>query len=212
MICLADNDLLIQLGAWDLLGEFQAFLQKRFGVLPADIYILDGFVRRLQKENSPWERQYGKAALERVARFCSGVSRVYNLPHDAGVIATLSSDDIDNIDEGEAVLIAVAIHNPESFILTNEWRFLAGLSHPDCTQYHLALQGRVLHLRQIIYLFFQEKNFSFMKPKISQAQKSDALIYRAFQGTASQAQHTLKGAVEEVERIARGMLVTMEEP
>jgi hypothetical protein len=209
VICLADNDLLLQLGAWNLLTEFQAFLQTKWNAAPSDIYILNGLVRRLQQENSRWERQYGRPALDRVARFCEGLSRVYDLPHSAEVVIALS--EVEKIDEGEAVLIAVAVQHPGSLILTNEWNFLSALSDPACTPYREALQGRVLHLRQIIYHFLTDKGFRALEPRIKQAPRSDGRIYQVFQGSAGRAQQDLRDAVEEVERIALGMLVVFEE-
>lgn len=209
MICLADNDLLLHLAAWNLLAEFQALLQDRFGTAAENVYVLEGFVRRLKAENSAWERQYGRNALNRAVRFCEALPQVYSLPYDSATLIAL--EPVDDIDEGEAILIAVALQHPGSLILTNELRFLGALSsNPNCAPYVAALQGRILHLRQVIRELLTAKGFRALQSKIKPSQGSDLQIYRAFQGSASNAEQTLREAVEEAERMAAGMLVRFE--
>lgn len=206
MICLSDNDLLIHLAAWNLLAEFQALLQDKFGVAASDIYVLDSFVRQLQT-NRRWEAQYGRNVLDRAERFCATLPRVYSLSYDRPTVIALS--EVDDIDEGEAVLIAVALQHPDSMILTNELRFLGALASGDpvCIPYCAALQGRILHLRQIVEELLEQKGFRHLESCIKPQRNSDIRIVSAFQGSADNARRILREAVEEVGRLGPGLLV-----
>ncbi|WP_395140035.1 hypothetical protein, partial [Armatimonas sp.] len=210
VICLSDNDLLIHLAAWNLLSEFQALLQDKFSITASDIYVLDSFVRQLQT-NKKWESQYGQNVLGRAERFCTSLPRVYSLPYDRPTVIALS--EVDDIDEGEAVLIAVALQHPDSMILTNELRFLGALASGDpvCVPYCAALQGRILHLRQIVEELLEQKGFRHLESCIKPRSNSDTRIFRAFQGSADAARSAMREAVREVERLGPGLLIPLRE-
>ena len=205
MICLSDNDIILHLAAWNLLAEFQAFLQEILHAALGDVYVMTAFVRRLEKGDARWEAQYGKAALDRALRFCQSVKTIASLPHDRSVVVALQH--FDAIGPGEAILIAVAHQHPGSLILTNEWRFLSALStEADCAAYHTTLQGRVVHLRQVAMYFLDTKGHKFVAERVKPQTKSDSTIHRAFLQNAADTRATLSQSVAEVERIGRGML------
>ena len=209
MSCVTDNDFVIQLAAWNLLNEFQAFLRDSLGVAEADIYVLDALPARIHKGDTKLERQYGNGALARVQRFCENKGRVRSLPSDPSLLASIAS--VQAIDPGEAILIATAAQTPGTYLATNEWRFLEALAtHPDqCAAAHDALKGRVLHLKQFIRYLLDAKGFQALKNVVTPANGSDIIIQRAFAQNAAGARATLDEEIATLQRIAKGMLADL---
>jgi hypothetical protein len=209
MLCLSDNDLLLNLAAWNLLPEFVEYLKTDFKLAKDEIRILESFIRQL-KTNSNWQNQYGDKVLERARTFCEDIPR---LSLTVDVSATIALHNA-GIDPGEAVLTAVAISHKDSIIATNDLRFIAQLeAHTELTEYRAQLKGRILHLRQVILGILEIKEYDFVRSRISPeiCKSTDRRIYRIFsQGDRSRAFRGIKDAIEEARLEAKDLLYVKE--
>jgi hypothetical protein len=203
MLCLSDNDLLLNLAAWNLLQEFTRYLEADHKVTRENIYVLESFVRQLKQD--PWREKYGEKAIERAVRFCDSLPTLYALTYDEPVLTALSR--VDNIDRGEALLAAVALKYESSLIATNDINFIAALeADPTVAPYRDALSGRILHLRQVIVSIYEMTSYKHLKPCITSQKNTDRCIYQAFSKDHSRAIADLHASVEDVRRLGGNLL------
>jgi hypothetical protein len=203
MLCLSDNDLLLNLAAWSLLEEFTRYVNDELGIPREEICVLDSFISQLEKGQPRWDK-YGERTLERALKFCTPLPRIYKMEYDPAVL--LSLKDIEDIDDGEAILTAVALKNATSIIATNDLRYIATLeADPAVTAYRNALTGRILHLRQVVRGLLDIYPSKHITPRISAAPSSDTRIRQAF-GSSRNTYADLNESIEEVKRLGRELI------
>ena len=171
MILLNDNDLILKLGACNLLDIFPDACEVAVGdlrVLSTAKYVFRGFQKKKDKIS-----KYGEDGIVRAMDFVEKCSAINE--YDENVFKTLSI--VDQIDEGEAVLFAAACKMPDSVVATGDKRFLRSVAGTVVAQ---PLAGRVLCLEQIILRCIDVLDFVEIKNRIIPAKNCDTALQAVF--------------------------------
>lgn len=140
MICLADNDVIFKLAAYDLLDRALHVL----GLSRDDVFVLNTIKYQLQKQRSrtKLEAKYGPEGVSRALEFVLSVHEIDSAP-DPDDHAILSV--IEGIDIGEAVIFATISTMTGSVLLMGDKRALKALcSSETCSSICARLKGRVI--------------------------------------------------------------------
>jgi hypothetical protein len=166
---LIDNDALLKLARYGLLHEAVAL----FGCTPTDVRVLAA-------------AKYSLLPVRNRLRFCEDEESAARLeaflrtsqPLDAGsaepdLLDVLNA--IQNIDAGEALLLAVGATNRDTLVITGDKRSLAALcSHDSVAHVSNALAGRVVSM-EVLFSILVEHQFAHvqecvrLKPNVDKA-------------------------------------------
>lgn len=207
MVYFTDNDLILKLAAWNLLDETLGFLE----ISEADIRVLGSLspqVRnQLSTEKGKLFSQYGVGILERTNNFCKKTHTIT----DTGRIQDLEvMRGIFKVDPGEAVLIANACANPDSIVMTGDKQCIGALGGcPAASSICSALQGRIIHLEQIILGLINHKGIKYTRNKIMSFPNGDKSINGAFSHKSSSSKEFVVGTLENSIASLRGQSAGM---
>ena len=137
---LADNDVLIKLAHWGLLGELPA----TFGAQWSDLATLESIkFRAMRADAKLFRTPQVAAALYQKLQVTSELPepRSEDLSRLQGIV---------DLDAGEVALLSAALANPAAVLITGDKRALRALAHPDLADIAEQLEGRVVCLEQLL--------------------------------------------------------------
>jgi len=145
MIAIIDNDVILKLARWDLLGQLPTLLSgdcNRIYHLSTCFHALCGRPARMEKTGCD------QASADRIRAFCSATTPITEMP-DTSILELLT--DIPGIDVGEVQIFAIAAGDPEAITYMCDKRSLVALA-ASLTAVDVAslLAGRVKCLEQVM--------------------------------------------------------------
>lgn len=137
----ADNDILLKAAHWQLLDEVPACAQADW----TQVSVLDSLAHRARRADRRLFRApvFSQELLARLAK-CAPLP---NPP--PAIVAQLQS--VTGLDAGEVILVACAIADPESRLLTGDKRALRALATGSCRSVALALKGRIVCVEHLVH-------------------------------------------------------------
>lgn len=175
MICFTDNDILHKLAAFDLWGEARVVLS----VSPKEVLLLPTapFVLGL-KDPAKAMTRHGTAVASRLQAMVAASGTVEEFPAVEDQVALAG---VLGIDQGEAILIALASRSPPSLLLTGDKRSLRALAtEPTCAAIVARLTGRVVVLEQVVRAIVTSFPFEIIRGKVVPAVAVDTAIRAAW--------------------------------
>lgn len=179
MICFTDNDILHKLAAFDLWEEARAVLS----VSPKQVLLLPTAPFALGL-NDPAKAiaRHGTALASRLQETVTASLTVEESPAVDDQIALAG---VLGIDQGEAILIALASRSPPAMLLTGDKRSLRALAtEPACKPIVERLAGRVVVLEQVVRAIVTTYPFEIIRDKVVPAVAVDTAI-RAVWGSGA---------------------------
>ncbi|HBF33097.1 TPA: hypothetical protein DDW35_00900 [Candidatus Sumerlaeota bacterium] len=171
MILLNDNDIILKLGACNLLDVFHV----AYGVSVDDLRVLSTakYVLKGYRGNKDKIKKYGEDGIAHAIDFVEKCNAINE--YDENVFKTLSI--VDQIDVGEATLSAAACKISDSVIATGDKRFLRSVAGTFVAQ---PLAGRVLCFEQIILRCIDYLDFVEIRNRIIPAKDCDKGLQAVF--------------------------------
>jgi hypothetical protein len=202
-VCFLDNDVIIKLTTCGLLSEALECLEidrSNVRVLSSARFVFKG--PKMRKKHS---EQVLASAVEFVE------SCITIPPQDSDEYLLLEQQIKNDIDAGEATLIAATAQESAFLIVTGDKRCLKALAAAEeLNLIQKRLQGHVICLEQIICKLIDERGFDWVLAKVLPALDCDKALKTAFgSGSKSQCENvlqTLNSYVEELQNISGGIL------
>jgi hypothetical protein len=197
MLGYCDNDVLVKLAACDLLERLAPAIRverSNLRIRNATRYSLG-----LMKPGAA-EGKWGIPTSQRLRLFLSTVKTIDRPPADSDLQLL---EPAVGIDEGEAVLFALAARNLDSVVVTGDKESIRALHRePGCEPIARALVGRIVCLEQVVARIIHREGFdaahACVVPALTAGDLSDQVLRRAFlnQGaTEEDVREVLEGAV-----------------
>jgi hypothetical protein len=173
VLCFIDNDIILKFAACNLLDEVLIALnceRKHVRVSPTAIH-------KFRKRNSKLVADYGEDGVRRAIAFVSSVTPI----NETNTEEQLLLNEVDKIDEGEAILFATTA-NVQAFVLTtgdkNCLRALAqnSICQPICAR----LKGKVICFEQVFLRVINHSDFETVKAHVLPALECDKVLKTAF--------------------------------
>jgi len=136
-----DNDIIIKLSAYKLFWQAMA----AWGIADPDIRVLPTASRFISRDWSIQD-QYDDKTRTEACRAVDKSTKVVN----PGTPEYIDLQAIEGIDPGEALLIAAALTEPDSYIVTADKRCLKALANSGMTVTLASLQYRIICLEQLV--------------------------------------------------------------
>jgi len=175
VICLSDNDVLLKLGAWDLLEEAITVLETR----REDIFVLRSARYKIRKDaRGELAAKYGPDGARRVLDFIETVREIEQGPDPEEQAAMIA---VKGIDEGEEVLFSATKGMDAYIVATGDKNSLRALAAaPTCTAIYQRLRGRVICLEQIVTRLIPHIGFEQARSQVVPLRGCDKSIQVAF--------------------------------
>jgi len=165
LLYLIDNDIIIELASYKLLGETMAsfnltYKDKAVKILPsASSYINSN--SELRKKYKPETLQLAKSRADNYEKINESLIDQEEDSEYESLIA------IENIDPGEALLVAATEYETDFYILTCDKKFLKALSRSNLTNIKQRLCKRIICLEQLlINLINNDDDFDKIRRRI----------------------------------------------
>jgi hypothetical protein len=211
MILLTDNDIILKLGACDLLEVFPLAC----GVSRDDVQVLETaehYIRNiLNKSGKHQEKieQYSEAGLRRALDFVKSARHVG--AHDSRVARVLTG--IEAMDVGETILYAAAYGMTDTIVTTGDKRALRSLAGTgSARQIVQRLQARVLCFEQVILRCMEHIGFPELRHRIIATITCDTALRSVFGGgmltQESDVRKTLTDYIEDLRAGTCGLLMS----
>jgi hypothetical protein len=203
MVYFLDNDVILKLTTYRMLIEALACLEidrSDVRVLASARFVFDS--KKLQKKYS---EETLLSAIEFV-KSCATISA-----QDNNEYRLLEKQAKNDIDPGEATLIAATFHESASLLATGDKRCLQALASIESLELiHEKLQGRVICLEQIICKLIEIQGFDWVLERILPNLDCDKALKSAF-GSGSNSQSgtvlgTLNGYIQDLRTTSSGIL------
>lgn len=209
MTLLADNDVVLSLAAFDLLGETCEWL----GIEVAEVQALESAQFRFRRPGRLVD-QYSEAGVNRALAFVQQAG-VVGVPEDRSELDALQRAAAEGyaIDPGEAVLFtATAIQPPDFLLTTGDKRCLTDLAQvPEVDALRSRLNRRVLCLEYVLLELLDVFGFAAIQAKVWERRACDGAVRQAFgwSGPAgeSSVREGLQSFVRDLDGRTAGMLV-----
>lgn len=179
MQSLLDNDVLKKIADYGLLSAFRMLLAKEqyirpHGCLAAAPYKLR---TRGKKAGLGWSDQRKAAALDTFLR-------AETRPVTGTAAATIEALNVPYFDVGEVQLLARAIDEPASHIITGDKNAIRALAtHASLAAYAAQMNGRVIHFEMIVRRLCSEASFAVVKAAILAEPSTDRGLLHIFSGS-----------------------------
>ena len=175
---LTDNDVILKFAAWNLLPEAVAALEAT----PSDVCVLPTLITQLQKNKAAWVNRYGAATLARALHFVQSVTVLNAVGTGSGELAELVLlNEVDDLDEGEAILFTATRNRPGFRVITGDKRCLPALHGAEtCRHIETRVRGNVVHLEQIVLLVLDKRGLSFVREAVRRCPDADIAVRNAF--------------------------------
>lgn len=140
---LIDTDMLVLLVASGKLEQ----VARHLGYEANQVRRLPAAIHQVRKSRS-FRNNYGESVLQKIAPIIEGIPEVES-PDDVDLLDTL----VDVVDEGEALLMAIAAASESTLLISGDKRAIADLAGSKeaeiCVQ---ELQGRIITLEAILWV------------------------------------------------------------
>ena len=175
MILLTDNDMILKLGACDLLDIFPAVCggsKDEVMVLPTAKFVL-----RSAQRNKDKIEKYSAVGLRRALDFAEASHNVEQCDDKA----QLALEKIEQVDPGEAILYAAAFRTAGAIVASGDKQALRALADAKPAQRIVKrLRGRVLCFEQAVLRCVAHLDFSDVKRRILPAAGCDGALKAVF--------------------------------
>jgi len=169
-----DNDALLKLCQYDLLDQALIVL----GVEIHQVRVLNTARYSLLPKNNRLKRCKDETAARRLEAFIAVATTVDTNEPDADALDSLAG--LQDIDAGEATLIAATIASPDALLITGDKRAIAALSnYSSLERFASRLDGRIYTLEAIIALLVKS-DFSSTQHLVRQQPHVDKAITNIF--------------------------------
>ena len=208
----ADTDALAKLCAWDLYDEACRLL----GAAPSDVCVVgaEKYQIRADRQGRWVARLTDAGRLRALTAFQSGRDEFPISEADADLLLSIEQrDDTFRVDEGERVLVAGVLYHSGSLLTTGDKNALRALSaEPACVGICQRLDGRVVHLEQVILRLIDDLGFEVVRARIVPVRQCDEAVRAAFgsgmQATEASVRGYLEQSIAEL-RLASGSLLAV---
>ncbi len=171
---LIDNDALLKLARYGLLDEVVAV----FGCSSNDIYVLATAKYSLLPTGNRLRRCQDEESAARLEAFLRNSQSLNAGLADPDMFDQLNN--IQNIDAGEALLLAVGATNLDTLVITGDKRCLVALcSHNSVTHIFEALVGRVVSM-EVLFLHLVDYQFSHVQERVRSNLNVDKALSNVF--------------------------------
>lgn len=201
MVVLADNDILLKLGACRLLDDFPSLL----GATLTEVYVLPTARFKIRGSKKELEEEYTPEGIERALDFIDAASELSGADPD-GEQAVLT--DVEGIDAGEAVLFTETKRFDDFRLVTGDKKSLRALAEaPGLEATKTRLAGRVFCFEQLMRLFIDALGFEVVCRRVVPVRSCDGVLRIAF---SDGAETTRKKAVYDLQMRTPQLTVTSE--
>ena len=171
---LIDNDALLKLARYGLLNEAIAL----FGCSKADVHVLATAKYVLLPAQNCLRFCKDAESTLRLENFLRTVKPIVVEPPELELLDRLNA--VQNIDPGEALLLAVGATNRDMLLITGDKRALAALcSYNTVAPVANALAGRVV-VMEVLFLMFVEHQFLYIQECVRSKPDVDTALTIAF--------------------------------
>lgn len=158
--------------------------------------------------NQAIREQYGDLACQKAQQIAQKSQKLSSPASKLDQTRLLA---VEGIDSGEALLVTVALADPEALILTGDKKFLKAFENSGLADLLEPLAGRFVCIEQLMLeLIAQEADFVKIERRVRQAPTCEWSIAEAFQGRpepdSATVSQRLQAVVEEL-RAATGNLL-----
>jgi hypothetical protein len=203
MVYFLDNDVIRKLITYRMLDEALDCLE----IDRSDIRVLESarFVFGSKKMQKKYSEEILLSAIEFV-KSCATISA-----QDNDEYRLLEKQAKNDIDPGEATLIAATFKESTSLLATGDKRCLKALASIECLDFiHKELQGRVICLEQIIWKLIRMQGFDWVLERVVLNLDCDSTLRAAF-GSGSNSQQetvlqTLDIYIKDLQTTSSGLL------
>jgi hypothetical protein len=205
-VCFLDNDVIIKLTTCGLLSEALQCLE----VDRSNIRVLSS--ARFVFGRPKMRKKHSEQVLESAIEFVKGCTAIP--PQDSDEYRLLEQQIKNDIDAGEATLMAAAAQESDFWIVTGDKRCLKALAATkELDSIHKNLQGHVICLEQIICKLITVQGFESVREKVVPARDCDQVLKSAFgSGSKSECQNVLKTLndyIDDLCEISNNILTTV---
>ncbi len=171
---LFDNDALLKLARYGLLDEAIAL----FGCTSADVSVLATAKYYLLPARNRLRFCEDEESAAKLESFLGASKRLDAQAADPDLLDSLTI--IENIDAGEALLLAVGATNRDTLVITGDKRSLAALcSHDSVVHVSSALAGRVVSM-EVLFLYLIEHHFTHIQECVRSKPDVDTALRMVF--------------------------------
>jgi hypothetical protein len=203
MVYFLDNDVILKLTTYRMLDQALDCLE----IDRSDIRVLASarFVFTSKKLQKKYSEEMLLSAIEFV-KSCTTISA-----QDNDEYRLLEKQAKNDIDPGEATLIAATFHESASLLATGDKRCLKALFSIESLELiHKKLQGRVICLEQIICKLIETQGFDWVLERVLPNLDCDKALKSAF-GSGSNSQsgtvlETLNSYIQDLQKTSSGIL------
>jgi hypothetical protein len=199
-----DNDVILKLTNYRMLDEALDCLK----IDRSDIRVLAS-ARYFFDKNKSVKKKHSEATIASAIEFVKSCVAISSQNNDE--YRLLEKQIKNDIDPGEATLIAATFHESASLLATGDKRCLKALANTECLDFiHKGLQGRVICLEQIICKSIEIQGFDWVLEKVIPNLDCDATLRAAF-GSGSKSQYetvlgTLNSYIQDLQITSSGIL------
>ncbi len=145
-LLIIDSDIFILLASAGLIGRVAALL----GVEDGNIRRLEALPHQLDRGKA-FKKNYSDAVRRKAVAECNGIAPLIDRPADDALFQLLN--EVEAIDEGEALLLALAAENPAYYIASGDKRAMRALAAaPTLQAVRDALRCRIVCLEAVLRL------------------------------------------------------------
>jgi hypothetical protein len=171
---LIDNDALLKLARYGLLDEVVAL----FGCSPTDVCVLASAKYSLLPAKNRLRFCEDEESTARLEAFLRTSKPLDAQSADPDLLDVLNA--IQNIDAGEALLLAVGATNRDTLVITGDKHSLAALcSHASVTHVSNAVAGRVVSM-EVLFSILVERQFAHVQKCVRSKPNVDKALSIAF--------------------------------
>jgi hypothetical protein len=198
-----DNDVILKLTTYRMLDEALDCLKidrSDIRVLESARFVFDS--QKLRKKHSEETLLFATEFVKKCPKIATQDSEEYRL---------LEKQIKNDIDPGEATLIAATFQESASLLATGDKRCLKALANTECLDFiHKGLQGRVICLEQIICKSIETQGFDWVLERVLPNLDCDKALKSAF-GSGSNSQsgtvlETLNVYIQDLQKTSSGIL------
>jgi predicted nucleic acid-binding protein len=203
MVYFLDNDVILKLTTYRMLDEALDGLE----IDRSDIRVLES--ARFVFGSKKTKKKYSEETLLFATEFVKKCPKIAT--QDSEEYRLLEKQIKNDIDPGEATLIAATFQESASLLATGDKRCLKALANTECLDFiHKGLQGRVICLEQIICKSIEIQGFEWVLEKVIPNLDCDATLRAAF-GSGSKSQYetvlgTLNIYIQDLQTTSAGIL------
>ena len=199
-----DNDVILKLTTYRMLDE----ALDCFKIDRSDIRVLAS-ARYFFAKNKDVKKKHSEVTIASAIEFVKTCVTISSQGNDE--YRLLEKQAKNDIDPGEATLIAATFHESASLLATGDKRCLKALATIESLDFiHKELQGRVICLEQIVCKLIKTQGFDWVLERVIPHLDCDSTLRAAF-GSGSNSQYetvleTLNSYIQDLQKTSSGIL------